>query len=146
MKKIVLILVTLFSIASFRAIAQKINYDFGKESDVIDSIKYVVDWYKKQYKTEDLTTLNLYVLIDYCNGYFDVFISQFVDADENMKRLAKKTNRFVPISKSVNLPVLFGTDILNLNDRQYVNMNGYYLKVEKDEKYVWRVVQMNQTF
>jgi len=127
---------------------QKIEYSFGNESDVTDSIKYVVDWYKSQYKTNDVKKLNLYVTIVSCNGYLDIHISQHTDNDENMRKLVKASNRMIRINKNFNLPVIFETDILSpgLSDRAYINMNGYYIKAEKNDRHIWKVTQMNVTF
>lgn len=144
--KQILALLILLIVVTIRVQAQKIEYNFGNESDVSDSLKHVVDWYKMRVGETDVRKLNLYVIVENCNGHLDIYISQFAIGDSNMEKLVKNTNRLIPLSKKLTLPVLFATDILSINDRAYINQNGYYIKAEKNEKSIWKVKQMNPTF
>ncbi|WP_127132587.1 hypothetical protein [Pseudoflavitalea rhizosphaerae] len=144
--KQILALLILLLVATIRVQAQKITYNFGNDSDVSDSLKYVVDWYKMRVGETEIRKLNLYVIVENCNGYLDIYISQFATGDRNLEKLVKNTNRHIPLSKKLALPVLFATDILNINDRAYINQNGYYIKAEKNEMSNWKVKRMNPTF
>jgi hypothetical protein len=135
---------------SLAGIAQKIEYKFGDGSDVTDSLNSVVKWYKKMYKQPDFKKLNLYAGIDYCNGYIRLYVSQFPKEKAGLKELVRTTNRFIRISKDMDLPVIFDTDILSVtvasDKMDHINMNVYYLQIEKNEQYIWRVSRMNPTF
>lgn len=129
--------------------AQSIEYSFGKGSDVVDSLKHAIEWYKKAYNQSDITKLELFLGIDYCDGQINLSLSQFSGKGKEMKSLIKKSDRYLKVSNKVKLPIVFQTDILATEIKEkiiFINMNGFYIKIEKDEKYVWRVVQMNQTF
>lgn len=147
MKKLILSVLIGFIVA-IPAKAQKIEYQFGKDSDVMDSIRSVVAWYKTTYKESDVKKLNLYIGIDDCDGGLNIHISQYTNNDQNMKRLAKASSRIVRVSNNYYLPVIFSADILStsLDDRAYINMNGYYIRAEKDEKYTWKVKESHVTF
>jgi hypothetical protein len=152
MKRITLIAFVIFFInliAQLSVSAQKIEYDFGDESYVIDSVKYVIDWYKKSYKESDGIKLGLFAGMDYCDGHINLYISQYLGKSEDMIRLIKKTNRFIKVSDNLRLPLIFQTDVLAKDLKEkiiFIKMNGYYLKIVKDEKYIWKVTQMNQTW
>src|SRR6187402_3413087 len=74
---------------------QKIEYGFGKGSEVIDTIQKAINWYKEKYAQSDIKKLNLYVGIDYCDGNLSLSISQYADDDRNMARLVKNSGRFI---------------------------------------------------
>ena len=129
--------------------AQKIEYSFGRDSHVIDSLKFVIGWYKKAYNQSDVKKMNLFAGIDYCDGSINLYISQYSGKDENIKNIIKHTNRFITVSKDAQLPVIFQIDVLAKSIKEkivFINMNGYYLKIEKNVQDVWEVTRMNQTF
>lgn len=131
------------------ATAQRIEYDFGKNSDVIDSVKFVLEWYKKNYDQPDINKLNIYAGINYCDGTINLSISQYAATDDEMRSLAKKTNRFIKVSDKLLLPVILDTDILSKElsgKRAYIHMGGYYLQIDKNDNHYWKVIHMQVTF
>jgi len=131
--------------------AQKLEYSFGKDSDVEDSINYVLNWYKGSYKQSDVKKLRLFAGIDYCDGHLNLYISQYSGKDsDGLTKLAARTNRFIKVGGRISLPIIFATDILTAEfireNSIFIRMTGYYIKIEKNDQYVWKVTQMNRTF
>jgi hypothetical protein len=94
--------------------AQKIEYQFKKDSDVNDSIKYVISIFKKSNKEMDIKKLNLFASIDYCDGFLNLYISNHSgEKSDAIAKLTKKTNRFILIDDNIRLPLIFETDILS---------------------------------
>lgn len=129
--------------------AQKIEYSFGKGSDVVDTIKNGLAMYKKSWVTRDINKMHIYIGADYCDGDLRLSVSQFADADKSMAQLANNTNRFIRINNQLLIPVLFYTDILVSgigSTRSFMNMNGYTVIIKKNNQGVWKVEKTQITF
>ncbi|MBX2925909.1 MAG: hypothetical protein KF746_27180 [Chitinophagaceae bacterium] len=143
------ILIIVFCSLALVTRAQKIEYYFGSKSGVTDSINYVIDWFKKNYKKQSLKELDLFAGIDYCDGGINLFFSRYSNRASYIVDLVKKTNRFIAIDSVSSIPVIFQTDVLAKQvggELEFINMNGYYLRIEKDGHYIWKVTRMNVTF
>jgi|SRR5579859_4275628 len=145
------ICIILVSMVTFAKVSngQNIEYGFGKESDVVDSIRSGIQWYMRQYGKSDITKLNLYIGIDYCNGNLGLSISQYANEDTDMALLVKRSNRVIHVYNEYILPVLFYADVLTdgiRDTRSNMNMNGYYIVVRKNNRGVWKVQVTHLTF
>jgi hypothetical protein len=128
---------------------QKIEYTFGKGSDVLDTIKNGLNFYKKGWTSKDIRELRLYIGADHCNGQLSLSVSQFAVADKVMAELVGNSDRFIRISQGLDMPVIFYTDILSDRigaTRSDVNMNGYYILIRRNNQGIWKVEKTQVTF
>lgn len=139
----------LFLFFVMHASAQKIVYRLDNTVDVVDSIKKVVANYRVMLKTKSNAKMPLFVGIDMSDGNLNVYISCYSEKNILVKQLIRKTSRFIWIDKKNCLPVLFDVDIFSDELRgkiAYLNMDGWYIKAQRNDQNKWQVTQMNPTF
>lgn len=144
-----LLLTAIIIITGHVSTAQKIIYDFGSGSDVLDSVKVAMNFFKTEAKKSGYTSSNIYASIDNCDGNMNLAVTTFVKNDIGLKKLVKKTNRFIKLSKTELLPLIFYTDILSeeiKGSRKDLPISGFYLRIIKSEKFTWRVESMRFNF
>ena len=132
------------------ASAQKIEYSFGQQSDVIDSVKSVIEKYKTLYGEKEVGKLGLYAGIDYSEGNMYLSVSRyFKEKDIEFDALVNKTNRVIRIDSIYSLPLIFSTDILSeeiMGKRALIPFGGYCIVISKNKQYIWRVAKVQITF
>jgi hypothetical protein len=146
MKKIILILTSLF-VLHFSSIAQKeIIYNF--ENCVVDSLQQGIKMYSK-HLNKPSNTLKLYAVIIENNNDFEIFLQEYSYLPKSgLLDLIKSTNRKIRVGK-VSIPIVVPADIISNQLKKdkiaAMPLAGYYIKIVY-QNYVQKVVQTSISY
>jgi hypothetical protein len=108
--------------------------DFSYSQPVTDSLLKGVEYYERMYK-KPARDLKLYALVELLDSGVGIYLSEYSNLKESgLGKLIGITNRYLQLSASLSVPIIFPADINSLLVRKdkisLIPYAGYYVEVE----------------
>ena len=143
-RNLFIILLIVFSTGASSLKAQKIIYNFGEGSDVLDSLKSAITAQMKWNNVTLAEKLPLCIMMGERNGIISMTLGLYpIKSPNGIMELVKSSDRCIAINGNLKVPIIFETDLLSLQIRkekiEYIDFGGYFIEASKNSEGNWKV-------